>query len=100
MSASPMQKVGLTACLLLIASLAVADPVKRNMPACISEELLDELTTYSAKHDNDGIKQLFLSGQCMMLRAGQTVSVIKPGFTVATVRLNGTKLFTPSEALR
>jgi hypothetical protein len=77
-----------------------AEPVKRNMPACTSEEYLDELQTYSAKGDNDGIKQLFVAGSCTMLRAGDSISVISPGFMVATVRHKGQKLFTPSEALR
>lgn len=93
--------------LLLVATLAAAatsaahaDPVKRSMPACTSEDYLDELTTYSAKNDQAGIKQLFVAGVCTMLRAGDNVSVISPGFMVATVRHNGKKLFTPSEALR
>lgn len=87
-------------CLVASAPLAMAEYVKRTMPACVSEELLDELTTYAAKGDNDGAKQLLLSGRCTMLRAGDAISVISPGFMVATVRYKGTKLYTPSEAIR
>jgi hypothetical protein len=70
------------------------------MPACVSEELLDELITYAIKGDTAGHVQLMRSGKCVMLRSGQTVSVVSPGFKVATIRLNGAKLYTPAEALR
>lgn len=100
MATAILKKLCFAAGLMIVSSTAIADLVKRSMPACITEESLDELTTYSVKGDQDGIKQLFVSGHCVMLNAGQIVSVIRPGFTVATVRLNGRKLFTPSEALR
>lgn len=91
----------IVAAILLATGAAVyAEPVKRTMPACTSEASLDELTTYSAKGDKDGISQLFADGSCILLRAGDNVSVISPGFLVATVRYKGQKLYTPSEALR
>lgn len=79
---------------------AHADPIKRNMLGCVSEELLDEAIGYASKNDTKAMTQLVVSGQCFMLRTGESVSVIKPGFTVATIRYNGVKLFTPSEAIR
>lgn len=88
------------AILVATAATVAAEPVKRTMPACISEASLDELTTYSAKGDKDGITQLFADGSCTLLQAGDKVSVISPGFMVATVRYKGQKLYTPSEALR
>lgn len=86
--------------LLLTTSPASAEQVKRNLPACVSEDLLDEFITYATKGDNNGARQLLLAGKCTMLSAGATVSVISPGFMVATIRYNGVKLFTPSEAVR
>lgn len=79
---------------------AMSEVVKRDMPACLSEELLDELTTYSAKKDKAGFMQLLASGQCIGLRTGTVVSVISPGFMTATIRYKGIKLYTPSEAIR
>lgn len=86
---------------LSLAALSVhAEQVKKNMPACVSEEYLDELITYSSKGDKDGMRQLYMAGKCTSLKAGDPVSVISPGFMTATIRYNGTKLFTPSEAVR
>lgn len=79
---------------------AFADPIKRDMPACTSEEDLDELILYATKGDTKGHSQLYLSGKCMTLKSGESVSVISPGFSRATVRYKGVKLFTPAEALR
>lgn len=86
--------------LLVVAAPAAAEQVKRNLPACVSEDLLDEFITYVTKGDSNGARQLLMSGKCTMLSAGAAVSVISPGFMVATIRYNGTKLFTPSEAVR
>ena len=88
-------------CLSLAVSFhAAAEPIKRNMLGCVSEELLDEVLGYAAKRDTNSMSELVMSGKCAMLRAGETVSVISPGFTVATIRYKGVKLFTPSEAIR
>lgn len=83
-----------------LSQVTLAEPVKRALPACVSEDLLDEMTTYSVKGDKAGMMELLTSGKCTILRAGETVSVISPGFMVATIRYRGTKLFTPSEAIR
>lgn len=82
------------------APLAVAQVVKREMIACLNEELLDEAGSYSAKYDTKGITQLLVSGQCTVLKIGEQVSVISRGFLTSTIRYRGTKLFTPSEAVR
>jgi len=60
---------------MIIAVLAFATPlaaeeVRRNLPACVTEELLDELTTYSTKRDYDGFQRLVMSGQCTVLPVG------------------------------
>lgn len=86
--------------LCLIASLAQAEYVKRSMPACLTEDLLDELSGYSAKGDRDSAAQMLIRGQCTLLKSGEQISVISPGFMVATIRYRGIKLFTPSEAVR
>ena len=51
---------------------AVADPIKRGLPACVSEELLDELTNYVVKGDRDGAAQLYLAGNCTTLKVGDS----------------------------
>lgn len=79
---------------------ATADTIKRNMLGCVSEDLLDEAIGYASKQDTKAVVQLVMSEQCFMLKSGEAVSVIRPGFTVATIRYNGVKLFTPSEAIR
>ena len=96
-----IQKQLLFATVLSLAALSAnAEQVKKNMPACVSEEYLDELITYSGKGDNEGMKQLYMAGKCTSLKAGDPVSVISPGFMTATIRYNGVKMFTPSEAVR
>lgn len=92
--------ITVAAAFLALATPATAEQVKRNLPACVSEELLSELMTYAAKKDNAGVQQLLMSGQCTLLPVGATVSVISPGFMLATIRYKGAKLFTPSEAIR
>lgn len=77
-----------------------AEQVRRNMPACASEELLDELINYSTKKDYDGMRALFLSGKCINLTKGESVSVIDSGFMVTTIRYRSQKLYTPAEAVR
>lgn len=67
---------------------------------CVSESLLDELLTYINKGDKAGMMQLLVSGQCMLLKVGDPVSVISPGFMTATIRYKGVKLYTPSESIR
>ena len=81
-------------------SSAHAETVKRGLVACVSEELLDEIMTYIVKKDNSGFTQLLASGRCTILKEGEQVSVISPGFMTATVRYRGIKLYTPSEAVR
>lgn len=96
-----MQKRVLIGVMLLVAALSShAEQVKKNMPACVSEDYLNELITYSSKGDKDGMRQLFMAGKCTSLKAGDSVSVISTGFMTATIRYNGIKMFTPSEAVR
>lgn len=95
-----MKRLLLASALVCIAALANAETVKRGLIACVSEELLDEATTYANKRDTDGFMQLVLAGKCTILKEGERVSVISPGFIVATIRYKGMKLYTPSEAVR
>ncbi|MFT3963726.1 hypothetical protein [Propionivibrio sp.] len=74
--------------------------VKKELLACTSEDALDEAFTYANKKDFEGIKQLMLTGNCIVLKEGDPVSVISPGFMTATIRYRGVKLYTPSEAVR
>lgn len=98
-----MKRILHSAVFVLVAAVsgpAMSEVVKRDMPACLTEELLDELTTYSSKRDKAGFMQLMSSRQCIGLHAGTPVSIISPGFMVATIRYKGVKLYTPSEAIR
>lgn len=92
-----MHHIILTIAVLMVPVLAWAEIVKTDMPACLSQDLLDELTTYSAKRDRKSFKQLLDSGKCIGLHAGTEVSVISPGFMTATIRYRGVKLYTPSD---
>lgn len=84
----------------LVSTSVMAATVLRDMPACASEDLLSEAIRYAIKGDNNGFLQLVLSGECTMLTRGDSVSVIRSGFSVATIRYQGHKLYTPSEAVR
>lgn len=77
-----------------------AEVIKQEMPACVTEDLLDEITNYIVKGDKQSYMPLLRSGQCVRLDPGMNVSVIKQGFTVYEIRFNGVKLYTPSKALR
>ena len=79
---------------------AIADTVKRNELACISEDLLDEATRYLLRKDKAGLTDLIMGGNCVLLKVGEQVSVISKGFIVATIRYKGVKLFTASETVR
>jgi hypothetical protein len=67
---------------------------------CVSEELWREHLGYMRTGDQYGKTQLLSSGRCLLLSKGETVSVISPGVMIATIRYQGVKLFTMSEAVR
>lgn len=92
--------VAVAGTLLLASGNTHAEQVKRRLPACLSEDLLDEITRYATKSDTNGFMQLLRSGQCVMLPAGEQISVIDRGFITSAVRFRGMKLYTPSEAIR
>ena len=73
---------------------ATAEPVKRALPACVSEDYLGAIT------DGDSLTKLMRAGKCTVLKVGSSVVVIDRGFMVSTILYNGEKLFTPSEAIR
>lgn len=84
----------------LVCAQVHAEVVKRQMPACVSEDALNEAFQYAAKSDQRGLAQLLTSGQCTILPSGANVSVIDGGILKATIRYKGLKLYTPSEAIR
>jgi len=83
-----------------ISTPVMAETVKRGLVACTSEDLLDEAMGYAARNDKNGFMQLLTSRSCTILKEGEQVSVISPGFMTATIRYHGAKMFTPSEAIR
>lgn len=78
---------------------ASADTIKFQIPACISEEALDEFTRYIIDQDTQGMMQLMANGDCIVLMRGDNVSVIKRGFNTSTIRVLGTNYYTASESL-
>ena len=93
-------------CLALsLVTLTFAAPVqalalRSNTIACVTEEYLDEAVTYSVAGDNKGLMALMVTGACTIIQAGSDVSVISQGmFMGATIRYNGTKLYTIKEAV-
>lgn len=70
------------------------------MIGCISADLLDEILTHINKSDESEMMQLVISGNFMLLKVGDPVSIISPGFMTANIRYKGVKLYTPSEAIR
>lgn len=52
-----------------------AEPVKRSLVACLSEDLLDEASTYAVRGDKDGLMQLLLTGRCAILKVGDSEAV-------------------------
>lgn len=79
---------------------AHAQVVQRALPACVTKELLSEMQKYILKGDRDGMTQLILAGKCTVLSQGEKISVISTGLMRATIRYNGVKLYTPTEAVR
>ena len=92
--------IALLGTILLISATTHAETIKKGLIGCVSEDLLDEFITYANKRDQSGMMQLLVSGKCMLLKFGDPVSVISPGFMTATIRYKGVKLYTPSEAIR
>lgn len=56
-----------SAAFLFATSPASAQQVKRSLPACVSEDLLDEFVTYATQGDSNGVRQLLLTGRFTML---------------------------------
>lgn len=81
-------------------ALAASGVITKTVPACVTEDLFDEMVGYAVSGDRNGAIQLMASGQCTVLREGELVSVISPGFLHATIRYQGVKFITSSEALR
>ena len=100
MKIKQIASVALLSATLLVSATAHAQTIKNGLIGCISEDLLDELLTYINKSDRSGMMQLLVSGKCMLLKVGDPVSIISPGFMTATIRYKGVKLYTPSEAIR
>lgn len=76
-----------------------AETIQYQVPACISKDTLSEFGVYIVKGDNAGMMQLIETQQCTVLQGGDEVSVISRGFMTATIRYEGIKLYTDTEAL-
>ena len=86
---------------LLGATHSTAEVVKQEMPACVSEDLLDEITKYIIDNDKESYMPLLRSGQCIRLDPGMKVSVIEVRiFSSTIIRYKGVKLHTYSKAIQ
>lgn len=79
---------------------AFAAQVSMMAPACISENSLDEAMRSFVEEDMAAFYNLVKRGKCIMLSSGQKVAVLKSGFEVSTIRVNGARLYTLSSAVR
>lgn len=70
-----------------------AERVTTHAFGCISEEVYEEYGNLVANKRGSQVNQLVNSGQCLLLKEGSMVSVIKRGFTVTAIRYNGVKLY-------
>lgn len=96
-----MRKIAfIVAITFLISPVVLAETVKSNGVACVSEKLLNEMLGYVTKKDNNGAKKLLGSGQCMSLKQGEQVSILRPGILTATILYNGKQFYTTSDILR
>lgn len=77
-----------------ISPMAMADIATKNFIACVSEDVLGEVTDVSS------LKQLVSAGQCIFIKTGTEITVIRHGFMIATILYKGVKLFTESEMVK
>lgn len=96
-----MAAIIFTTSILLGATHSLAEVVKQEMPACISEDLLNEITKYIMNSDKESYMPLLRSGQCIRLDPGMNVSVIEVRFFASTtIRYKGIKLHTHAKAIQ
>jgi hypothetical protein len=67
--------------------------------ACRSEALLDEMKEYAQAGDVKGWNLRKLSGQCVVLVRGESVTIINLGFFTTVIRYRGEKLYTQTDAV-
>lgn len=79
--------------------LANADTIKFKAPACQTDDLLSEFTRYIIKNDLEGMTQLLHYGDCVIVVAGDNVSLIKWGISKSEIRIDGIKYYVASEAV-
>lgn len=94
--------VFIAAALLIVSPMSQAEstPAKRQLVACKSEALWSEMHGYQDAKDQKGVTKLMSSRQCVLIAAGETVDIIRPGMLTATIKYNGNTLYTRADALR
>jgi hypothetical protein len=76
-----MKRCYLVLAAILVASPASAETIKNNLPVCVSEELLGQMTTAISSHDQQGFDYLLQHG-CFPLKTGTRVSVLEHGMNL------------------
>ena len=73
---------------------------KTQLIACASEAVLSEMRGYEADKDQKGVTKLMRTGQCKVIAAGESVTIVRPGILTATIEYRGSRLFTRADTIR
>lgn len=68
--------------------------------ACLTEEWLDDIVTFSVAKDLDSIQAYLDSQKCIPLKGGLKVTVVDAGFVIHQIAYKGVKLWVNREAVR
>lgn len=66
--------------------------------ATVTKEAMKQFTNYSINGKNDGIRNMLATGELIVLRKGQQVIMVEPGYILSRVMLqNGKTVYTDTE---
>jgi len=96
-----MKKLILLAILLpIIAQAATPAMTVKKLPACLSEQWLDDMMDFAQVRDYKSWDSYLEMNRCIILRLGLSVTVTDAGFIKHEFVYQGLKMWTPKEALR
>lgn len=81
-------------------ALAESVVVKRQMVGCIDEASWSAMQQHEWDKNQQGVSRLIADGQCIVIDAGETVAILRPGVLTATIGYQGKKLFARADQLR
>lgn len=74
--------------------------VKRQMVGCADEASWTAMQQHEWDKNQQGVSQLIAGGQCLVIDAGETVAILRPGVLTATIGYRGKKLYARADQLR